>query len=124
MVNKKTYIKERIKQVADNHNISYKNLFDIIQMSDSGFKGEHIKKPIKSDALVYLVTEFPDVDLNWVLTGKEKKIAKKEEKEEVLQTNEPPSNYGGSYLEKYIELLEENRELKNEIIGLLKKTII
>lgn len=73
MVNKKTTIKERIKQIAKNQNISYKKLYEVLGMSDSSFKGEHLKKPINSDAIVNLITEFPDLDCLWLLTGKESK---------------------------------------------------
>ena len=109
-------IKERIRQVAENKGIKYKDLYDILEMSDAGFKGEHLSKPIKSDALVYLVTKYPDIDLHWLITGKE---AKKEEKEKNM-LNEPPENYGSSYKDKYIEILEENRELQRKVINLLE----
>ena len=69
MVNKKTYIKERIKQVAEYQNIKYKELYGILGMTDGGFKGEHLKKPIKSDAISYLINAFPDINLHWLMTG-------------------------------------------------------
>ena len=34
--------------------------------------------------------------------------------------NEPPESYGKDYREKYIEILEENRELQKKVINLLE----
>ena len=51
--------------------------------------------------------EFPDVDLHWLVTG-EQKIEK--EKENIVM--EEPDNYESGFKEKYLKMLEENRELR------------
>jgi hypothetical protein len=33
---------------------------------------------------------------------------------------EPPESYGNSYKDKYIEVLEENRQLQKKVINLLE----
>ena len=92
MGNKYTTIKERFKQVADNKGISYKKLFEIIGMSDGGFKGANIKRPINSNAIENILTQFPDIDLHWLITGEETKTEENYDlvKEEAEQYNSAP----------------------------------
>lgn len=118
MVKNYTKIKERLRYLAKNKGISYEKLYQIIEMTDGSFKGSAIKRSLNSDAIVKFYTEFPDIDLAWLITGKEHK----KEKEEVLQVNEEQESYGKNYKDLYIEVLEENREIKNELIAQLKKT--
>jgi hypothetical protein len=120
MGNKYTTIKERFKQVADNKGISYKNLFEIIQMSDGGFKGANIKRPINSNAIENILTKYPDIDLHWLITGKETRVVEKY----VKTVEEPAEVYKTSYKDKYLEVLEENRILhKQQGIAELKNKI-
>lgn len=120
MVNKKTHIKERIKQVADIENVSYKKLYEIIKMTDSGFKGEHLKKPIKSDAISYLINAFPKTDLHWLITG-EKKYA---EHHDLSTVEEPKSSEdyktksSEDYKTKYFECTENYMKLNEELKAL------
>lgn len=120
MVENYTNIKERLRQIAKNKGISYENLYKIIGMTDGSFKGPAIKRSLNSDAIVKFYTEFPDIDLGWLITGKK---SKPEEKEELV-LNEPPESYGKNYKDLYIEVLEENRQLHKELIIQLKKTTV
>lgn len=118
MVKKYTTIKERLRQLAKNKGISYEKLYSIIEMTDGSFKGSAIKRSLNSDAIVKFYTKYPDVDLQWLITGKEREI----EKEKILQVNEDAESYGKNYKDLYIEVLEENRQLHKELILELKKT--
>jgi hypothetical protein len=120
MVENYTTIKERLRQIAKNKGISYEKLYKIIEMTDGSFKGSAIKRSLNSDAIVKFYTEFPDVNLEWLITGKERK---KEEKEKIA-LNEPSESYGKNYKDLYIEVLEENRQLNKELISQLKKTSV
>ena len=117
MVNKKTYIKERIKKVADLKGISYKKMFEIIKMSESSFKGEHIKKPINSNAIVNLITTFPDIDLYELFTGE-----KKYKQNDVVNMAKDPKSRN-DYKEKYFECTENYMKLNEELKKLKKSGI-
>lgn len=117
MVNKLSTIKERFKQVADKKGISYSKLYDIIEMTDGNFKGSAKQRPINSDAIEKLFTHFQDINLEWLITGKAKTALEQENN----LVEEPTEPYMKDYKDKYIEVLEENRELNKEIRALQKR---
>lgn len=108
-------IKERIKKIAVNKGIPLGKFFKELELAPSGFSGEKIKKGTNSETIQKIISIYPDVDLVWLITGKEK-IEK--EKENIVM--EEPDNYGKNYKDKYLEVLEENRELSKKVIGLLE----
>jgi hypothetical protein len=116
MVKNYTTIKERLRQLAKDKNISYEKLYQIIGMTDGSFKGTAIKRSLNSDAIVKFYTEYPDVNLEWLITGKEEKTQEKEK----TAMSEPSKNYCISYKERYIQVLEENKELQKKVINLLE----
>lgn len=113
----KTNIKERVLQIAKNHKISYETFFKDLGISYSNFKGRQRETSLQSDAIDKILSKYPDVNLEWLITGKE---AKQEEKEKIA-LNEPSESYGKNYKDLYIEVLEENRQLNKELIAQLKK---
>jgi hypothetical protein len=109
-------IKERILQFAENKGVKKTKFPEKIGMTYSSFKGDALKTPINSEAIGNLLSLYPDVDLEWLITGKEAKQKVKEE----IAVNKPQENYGNNYREKYIEILEENIELQKKVINLLE----
>ncbi|MDD7912964.1 hypothetical protein [Polaribacter ponticola] len=77
MVKNYTSIKERLRQFAKKQGVSYEKLYKIIEMTDGSFKGNAINRSLNSDAIVKFYTNFPDVNLHWLITGEEKKKKKK-----------------------------------------------
>ena len=69
MDNKKTNIKERVLQIAKNQGIGVEKFFASIESSYSNFKGEQKKTALGSDTIDKIVSKYPDVDLNWLITG-------------------------------------------------------
>jgi hypothetical protein len=116
-VEKSSLIKKRLLEVAKNKGISYENFFKDFGTTYANFKGKSLKSSLRSDVLVDFSSKHPDVDLGWLITGKE---VKKTEKE-VIALNEPQESYGKNYKDLYIEVLEENRQLHKELITELKK---
>ena len=124
MGNKITNIKERIRKVAEDKGVSYSYLYGIIEMTDGSFKGNALNRPINSNAIVKLITEFPDIDLHWLITGEEKNI----EKQDVL--NEPAETYNKTeniiayemrriVREENAQIFKEIDEINNKINALL-----
>lgn len=63
-------IKERILYFAKNQNISYELFCESIGMTYGSFKGIAKKRPLNSDALETLITKYPQINCEWLLTGK------------------------------------------------------
>lgn len=107
MDKKNTLIKERILQLAKNKGFSYETFLTKVDLKYANFKGIQKKGGINSNSIGKILSEFPDVDLHWLVTG-EQKIEK--EKENIVM--EEPDNYESGFKEKYLKMLEENRELR------------
>jgi hypothetical protein len=115
-VNKVSNIKERIKEFAENTGENKDVFFQKIGVTSANFRGKKLLTGVNADLIEKIVSLYPNIDLEWLITGKE---AKKEEKVKTI-VNEPSENYGNSYKDKYIEILEENRELQKKVINLLE----
>lgn len=70
MVDKITNIKERILQIAEYEGIAKEIFFKKINMSYGNFKGKSKKTPINSNAIADIFAIFPELNLEWLLTGK------------------------------------------------------
>lgn len=107
MVNKFTNIKERVVQIAKKQSISQERFFRSIGMTSASFRGKAKDSPLNSNAIVNIITKYPEVDLHWLVTG--------EQKESLVQTvNEP-----GLVYEAASKICEE----KDEIIAMLKNQV-
>ena len=107
MVNKFTNIKERVVQIAKKQSISQERFFHSIGMTSANFRGKAKETPLNSNAIVNIITKYPEVDLHWLLLGE-----KKSSISNVL--NEPGLTYGNP---------DKNCEEKDEIIAMLKSQI-
>ncbi|MFD2942219.1 hypothetical protein [Flavobacterium notoginsengisoli] len=125
MVDKSSKIKERILQIAEFKGIGKEKFFEIIGMTYGNFKGKSKLTPINSNAIEDLITNYPEIDLIWLLTGKGEmlKTAAKAEDVKVISAERQEPDYKVLYEEakytielqkKYIENLEvqlKNKEL-------------
>jgi len=73
MENKFTNIKDRVVQVAEKQPISKEEFFRVIGMTSASFRGKAKETPLNSNAIVNIITNFPEVDLYWLLSGFDKK---------------------------------------------------
>jgi SOS-response transcriptional repressor LexA len=62
-------IKERILQIPEIKGIKKDNFFQNIGMTYGNFKGEQKKRPINSDTLAIILSDYPDINPKWLLTG-------------------------------------------------------
>jgi hypothetical protein len=107
MVNKFTNIKERVVQIAKKQPMSQAKFYHSIGMTSASFRGKALHTPLNSNAIVNIITKYPDVDLHWLITGEEKSPL------EVI-IDDPGDTYG-----KELTICEE----KDEIIVMLKAQI-
>ena len=70
MVNKITSIKERVLQIAENQTETKKIFFEKIGMSSANFRGKALLSPLNSSTVENIITLFPEINIQWLLTGK------------------------------------------------------
>ncbi|MBB4117901.1 phage repressor protein C with HTH and peptisase S24 domain [Mesonia hippocampi] len=73
-----TYIKDRILQIADIKETNRDVFFDKFSFSYSNFRGKSKISSPNADILVEISSVYPDVNINWLLTG-EGEMFKKEQ---------------------------------------------
>ncbi|TXD83543.1 hypothetical protein ESY86_08980 [Subsaximicrobium wynnwilliamsii] len=69
MAYKFTNIKERALHVAKIHEQSYQDFCAAIGMSYASFKGSAKNRPLNSDAIGNILTTYPKINAEWLLTG-------------------------------------------------------
>lgn len=63
-------IKERIIQFVDLKGITKESFYSKIGMTSANFRGKAKETPINSTAIENILSEFPDLNLEWLITGK------------------------------------------------------
>lgn len=81
-----------------------------------------VKTSIGADKLSNIVEVFPDLNLDWLITGKGKMTSTPVQPAAVEQTTDTLEENSVKYKNKYLEILEENRVLRLEIEKLRKGT--
>lgn len=80
-------IKERVLYISENKGITREKFFDDLGITYGNFKGKAKEKALSSDVLAKIITKYPDVSPEWLLTGNGKML-KSEEATELIKT--PP----------------------------------
>jgi hypothetical protein len=104
-------IKKNILYFIENQGFKKEDFFNKIGVSYSNFKGKSLNSEISADKLVTILTMFPELNSDWLLTGKGKML---KENETIYQLNEPEDFY------------KKNDNLivaKQEIIDILKREV-
>jgi hypothetical protein len=107
MVNKFTNIKERVVQIAKKQPISQAKFYHSIGMTSGSFRGKALNTPLNSNAIVNIITNYPEVDLRWLLMGEEKSPLE-------VTITDPRDPYGE---------VPKTCEEKDEIIVMLKDQV-
>ena len=63
--------KDRVLKVAEYYKVSKEKFFDELGISYGNFKGSAKKTPVNSLFLEILLTKYPEISADWLLTGKE-----------------------------------------------------
>lgn len=69
MDDKKSNIKDRVVQIAERLDISKEEFFRTIEMTSANFRGKAKVTPLNSNAVVNIITKYPQIDLYWLLSG-------------------------------------------------------
>ncbi len=118
-------VKEKLRQYIENKEISMRNFSQKIDVSDGYLR---TKGAIYSDVLPKISKVFPDLNMNWLLFDEGEMLLNyadlaanaKNPHSLSAVVAEHSAHYSYSYKDKYVELLEENRELQTKIINLLE----
>jgi hypothetical protein len=64
-----TNIKERVLKISDYKGIGKEKFFKDLGVTYGNFKGKAKEKALSSDVLAKIVSKYPDINTNWLLTG-------------------------------------------------------
>lgn len=111
-------IKERIIQVIENKGIAKEVFYVKIGMTSANFRGEAKKRPINSNAIENILSEIPDLNPEWLLTGKGSML---KESNVIIDKPNPVRDKLILRQDQLIEHLEkENKDLKKQVANLKK----
>lgn len=65
-----TNVKERILYFIENQSINKEFFFEKVGLSYSNFKGIQKKSGLNTDALAKILSFYPNINVEWLLTGK------------------------------------------------------
>lgn len=112
MDKKISYIKERILEIADYKGVSKEKFIENLGMTYGNFKGKQKLTSLNSDFLDKILSEIPEVNAEWLLTGNGSMLKSKVKNEVVTPNND-----------KYIAMLEKNNALLEENKALLQEKV-
>jgi phage repressor protein C with HTH and peptisase S24 domain len=69
MVNKISTIKERVVSLIENEKVAKEVFFNKIGVTSANFRGKAKDTPLNSTAIANIYAEFPNISLEWLLTG-------------------------------------------------------
>ncbi|MCO5258878.1 MAG: hypothetical protein M9916_01925 [Crocinitomicaceae bacterium] len=78
-VNKFSEIKSRVIQFLENKGVNKEKFFQKIGVTSANFRGNAQKTPLNSNAIENIFTEFPEINLEWLLTGRGEMLRDKQE---------------------------------------------
>jgi hypothetical protein len=113
-----TPIKERILQFVDYKELNKEIFFKKIDTASTNFRGKGAKSDLGSDKIVKILTEFPEINMEWLLTGKGEML-----KNEMPASPAPPETIPENAFYKKILKEKDNeiKELNREVGGLQQK---
>lgn len=91
MSNKFSNIKERILYILENKGITKSKFFEDIGVTYGNFTGKAKETPLNSTTLGIIFSKYPDINLEWLLTG-EGSMLKNNEKSSFNQSITGDSN--------------------------------
>lgn len=91
MDKKISFIKERVLQIADYKGIGKEKFCEQIGMTYGNFKGQQKWTALNSDAIDKILSLYPEISAEWLVTGKGN--IEKEKKEENIVSDQERSNY-------------------------------
>jgi hypothetical protein len=114
MDKKYTNIKERLLYFAKNQEIGIENFLQKIGMTYGSFKGKAKNGSLNSNAIVEIYTLFPEISIEWLLTGKGSML-KDGGSSGVPVAAQPPPN------DSIVAQLQKDNEMQAKLIASLER---
>ena len=70
MENKFSTIKRRVVYIIEGKQLNKEKFFSEIGMTSANFRGKALNTPLNSNAIVNILSIFPEINSTWLLTGK------------------------------------------------------
>lgn len=130
MVNKFTNIKDRVLTIAKKQPMTIEKFFTSIGMTSASFRGKAKDSPLNSNAIVNIITKYPEVDLHWLIMGDAPSNAYKKSDDTSMMLQEDPLSYPSKctscdeklekikMLESQIKELQQDKEDFKALLGL------
>jgi hypothetical protein len=101
-----TNAKERILYFIESQQINKEYFFEKVGLSYSNFKGIQKKSGLNTDAIVKILSIYPELNVEWLITGNGEMLKGYSEKNKI---EEPPAVY---QLEKSNEVLAQKKTIE------------
>ncbi|MFX1666985.1 hypothetical protein JSO61_000430 [Riemerella anatipestifer] len=113
-------IKERILQFVDFKGVKREVFYGKIGMTSANFRGKAKETPINSTAIENILSEYPDLNLEWLITGSGEMVKGSTQNVRIEGQNKNLNNINGSSnvtisQNDISEIIEIQREM-NDII--------
>lgn len=110
--------KERLIQYIENHNIKIKKFYEQTRIKRGFLDSDKLKSAV-SDRFLAIIINFPDINLEWLITGKGEMLKKYETNKGISILAEKSEVYGVvNYKEKYFETLEKLNQANERLLAL------
>lgn len=117
-------IKERIIQFIDYKGVVKERFYEKIGMTSANFRGKAKETPINSTAIENILSEFPDLNLEWLITGKGEMILGNTQNVDISNSNNKNLNNinGSSNVTISQNDISEIIEIQREMNSIIKTT--
>lgn len=117
-------IKERILQFIDYKGVVKERFYEKIGMTSANFRGKAKETPINSTAIENILSEFPDLNLEWLITGRGEMILGNTQNVDVSNSNNKNLNNinGSSNVTISQNDISEIIEIQREMNSIIKTT--
>lgn len=112
-------IKERVLQFANNQGLVMSDFFKKISASKSNFSGIGLKSDLGSDKIVNILNNFPQINVEWLLTGSGEMLKEVGNEHKVPAKNKEMIDF--EHLKTVSNLKDQIIELQNQVISLQKQ---
>jgi len=112
--------KQNILQYIDSKGITKSSFYEVTGISPSNFKGKGLTSELGSDKLAKILSCYPDVNIEWVLTGKGKMLKQTTNNYTEQSTHTTELKEPDSYWKKKTRALEISIELMSQEIQRLR----
>lgn len=114
-------IKQRVILFVESQGIKKEDFYKKISSNGGNFRGKSLQSELSGEKIAEILANYTNLNPEWLILGKGEML---KDTNAIPKCSEPPVFYKteDNIKDKYIEVLEENRELNKEIKTLLKSS--